>query len=78
MVISPLDQAISALHVAPVETVGMSASTVIALVLFGRNSQHYGTAFVIALIFGALLYRATPAIIKVAKERAKARHRYPH
>jgi hypothetical protein len=39
MNITPTDQAISALRVAPVETLGMSVCTVIALVLFGQDSH---------------------------------------
>lgn len=76
--ITPMDQAICALRVAPGETVGMSVSIVIALTLFGRDSQWWGTALVIAMIFGALLYRATPAIIEATKERVKVRNRYPY
>lgn len=78
--ITPLDQAICSLLVAPIETLGMNVSAVIALVLFYQNSKWWSTAFIISLIFGALLYRVTPSIVEATKKRAKARsrNRYPY
>ncbi|WP_432780714.1 hypothetical protein QZH44_30115 (plasmid) [Pseudomonas corrugata] len=78
MDITAMDNLIGALRVAPIETVGMSAGAVIALVLFDQDSHWWGTALVISMIFGALLYRMTPVITEAAKERVKARHRYPY
>lgn len=75
---NPMDEAISALKVAPIQTLGMCVSAVAALYLFSTDSKLFGTALIIALIFAGLAWMATPAIIQEANKRAKARHRYPH
>lgn len=75
---NPMDEAISALKVAPVQTLGTSVSAVASLYLFSADSEWWGTAALIALIFTGLLWMATPRIIEVANKRAKARHRYPY
>lgn len=73
--ITPIDQAICSLLVAPIQTLGMNISVVIALVLFYQNSPWWRAAFISSMIFGAFLYRATPSIVEATKKRAKARHR---
>lgn len=75
---NPMDEAISALKVAPVQTLGTGASAVASLYLFSLDSQWWGTAVIVTAIFTALLWMATPGIIEVANKRAKARHRYPY
>jgi hypothetical protein len=73
-----MDEAISALKVAPVVTVGTCISALAALYLFSTDSKWYGAAVIVAVIFTGLLWMATPDIIQDAKKRAKARHRYPY
>lgn len=75
---NPMDEAIAALQIAPVQTVLMSASAVIAVVLYGMDSRWFTIPLLIALISGCLVWRATPAMIQAANKRAKARHRYPY
>jgi hypothetical protein len=80
MITTPVDQALSALRVAPIETVGVCISSVTAFVSFALGFDWFETATVIALIFGALLYRSSSIIIEDAQKRAKARMRklYPY
>lgn len=75
---NPMDEAIAALQVAPVETVLMSACAVIAAMLYGMDSQWFSVPLLIALIAGCMVWRSTPAIIQAANKRAKARHRCPY
>ncbi|MBW9240957.1 hypothetical protein I6U33_26875 [Pseudomonas carnis] len=75
---NPMDEAISALKVAPIQTLGMCVSAVAALYLFSTDSKLFGAALIIAVIFAGLAWMATPAIIQKAHKRAKARHRYPY
>jgi len=75
---TPIDEAISALKVIPVQTVGMCLSAVVALYLFSTDSGWFSVALTVALIFTALVWRAAPAVIQAANKRAKARHRYPY
>ena len=75
---NPMDEAISALKVAPVETVGACLSAVVALYLFSTDSEWFSVALIVTVIFTAIVWRATPAIIQAANKRAKARYRYPH
>lgn len=75
---NPMDEAISALKVAPIQTLGMCFSAVAALCLFSTDSKWFGTAVLVALIFTGLVWMATPGIIREANDRAKARHRYPY
>lgn len=75
---NPIDEAISALKVAPAQTAGMCLSAVFAFYLFSTDSDWFGVAMVVAVIFTAIVWRTTPAIIEAANERVKARHRYPH
>lgn len=73
-----MDEAISALKVAPVQTLGMCLSAVVALYLFSTDSKWFSVALMAAVILTAIVWRRTPAIIQAANQRAKARHRYPH
>ncbi|BFO07219.1 hypothetical protein LU674_001575 [Pseudomonas alloputida] len=73
-----LDEVVAALKVAPLETVVMGASTVIALILFCLDSQWFGLALVTALVSALGLWCASPEILQLANKRAKARHRYPY
>lgn len=75
---NPMDEAISALKVAPVQTLGMCVSAVAALYLFSTDSKWFSTAVLVALIFTGLVWMATPVIIQEANDRAKVRHRYPY
>ena len=75
---NPMDEAISALKVAPIPTLAMCVSAVAALYLFSTDSKWFGIAVLVAVIFTGLAWMATPAIIQDANKRAKARHRYPH
>ncbi|CAD0266080.1 conserved hypothetical protein [Pseudomonas veronii] len=75
---TPKDEAISALKVVPVPTLGMCVSTVSGLYLFATDSKWYGIAVTVAAIFTVLVGMATPSIIQEANKRAKARHRYPY
>nr|WP_172687437.1 hypothetical protein [Pseudomonas syringae]ARO45259.1 hypothetical protein [Pseudomonas syringae pv. actinidiae] len=75
---NPMDEAISALKVAPVQVVGSCVSAVIALYLFATESEWASVALMASVIFAATVWRATPVIIQVADKRAKARHHYPH
>lgn len=65
-----MDEAISALKVAPVQTLGASVSAVAWLYLFCTDSEWWGTAAIVALIFMGLLWMASPGIIEVASQRA--------
>ncbi|MCF5371939.1 hypothetical protein [Pseudomonas syringae] len=75
---NPMDEAISALKVAPVQTVGTFVSALIAFYLFSTESEWFSVALMASVIFTAILWRATPQIIQAANKRAEARHRYPH
>ena len=75
---NPMDEAISALRVAPVQTVGMCLSAVAAFYLYSTDSEWFVVALVVALIFTAIVWRSTPAIIQAANKRAKARTPYPY
>ena len=75
---NPMDEAISALKVAPVKTVATCLSAVVALYLFSTDSEWFSVALIVAVIFTALVWRETPAIIQAANQRAKARYNYPH
>jgi hypothetical protein len=75
---TPIDEAISALKVAPIQTVGACASSVAALCLFLNDSQWWRIMAMVAVLFTGLLWMATPGIIEVASKRAKARHPYPY
>ncbi|KAA8699741.1 hypothetical protein [Pseudomonas cannabina] len=75
---NPMDEAISALKVAPIQTLGMCVSAVASLYLFSTDSQWFGIVVLVAVIFTGLAWMATPGIIQEANKRAKARHRYPH
>ncbi len=75
---NPMDEAISALNVAPIPTLGMCISAVITLYLFGIDSKWWATPALVAMIFTGLVWMMTPAIIQEANKRAKARHRYPY
>jgi len=75
---NPMDEAISALKVAPIQTLGMCVSAIAALYLFSNDSKWFGTTGLVALIFTGLVWMATPYIIQEANNRAKARHRYPY
>lgn len=75
---NPMDEAISALKVAPVQTVGMCLSFIVALYLFSTDSKWFSVALMAAVILTAIVWLTTPAIIQAANKRAKARHRYPY
>ena len=75
---TPMDEAISGLKIAPVQTLGTCLSVVVGLYLFSTDSVWFSVALLVAVIFTAMVWRATPAIVQAANKRAKARHRYPH
>ncbi len=52
-----MDEAISALKVAPIQTMGMCVSAVAVLYLFSTDSKLFGTALIIA----GLAWMAIPA-----------------
>jgi hypothetical protein len=72
------DKAVSALRVAPLQTVGLIVSTIVTPFLALLESEWAGVSLLLAAIFGALLYQVSPAITDAAKARDKARHRYPY
>ncbi|MBP3998338.1 hypothetical protein [Pseudomonas koreensis] len=57
---NPVDEPISGLKVAPIQTLGMCVSAVAALYLFSTDSKWFGTAVLVALIFTVLVWMATP------------------
>lgn len=69
---NPTNEAISALKVAPIQTLGMCVSAEAALYLFSTDSKWFGTAVLVGLIFKGLVWVGTPGIIQEANERARA------
>ena len=59
---NPMDEAISALKVAPIPTLAMCVSAVAALYLFSTDSKWFGIAVLVAVIFTGLAWMATPGL----------------
>lgn len=67
---TPWNQAISALRVAPIESIGTVGSWVFFLVLVTGESKWSDPVFCLAVIATLMLYRASPSIQLAAKLRA--------
>lgn len=72
---NPMDEAISAVLVAPISLVGMCVGTAVAMYLYSTDPERCATALLIAIIFAGFFLMATPDIVEEADKRANARHR---